>query len=113
MLRSRILTPGVSEVLLETRGFHVKNSDSQELLETIGRTFLAGFAQAARARLPGEVDEPLKMLPVRLRGFAHEGAAMGFAVVDAITPGKRHRFTDYVGGPGDAHIYMAYIGLGW
>lgn len=113
MLRSRILTPGASEVMLEARGFHVKNSGSRELLETIGRTFLAGFAQAAQARLPGEVDEPLKRLPVRFRGFAHEGAAMGFAVVDALSPGKGHRFTGYLKGPGDDHIYMAYIGLGW
>lgn len=113
MLRSRILTPGTSEVLLETRGFHIKDPDSQALLEAIGRSFLAGFAEAAYARLPDEIEEPLKMLPVRFRGFAHEGAAMGFAVVDALSPGKRHRFTGYLKGPGEAHIYMAYVGLGW
>jgi hypothetical protein len=112
-LRSRTLTPSFSEVRLEKRGFHVKSPDSQELLETIGRTFLVGFACAAQARSPREVGEPLEKIPARFRGFAYEGAAMGFAIVDALSFRNGVRFTRYLAGRGDDHIYMAYVGLGW
>lgn len=112
-LRSRILTPNVSEVRLEKRGFHVKSPAAQELLEAIGLTFLAGYAHAAQARSPGEVEEPLEKFPARFRGFAYEGAAMGFAVVDALSPRNGRRFAGHLAGRGDDHIYMAYIGLGW
>jgi enediyne biosynthesis protein E3 len=113
VLRSRILTPSVSEVRLSKRGFHVKDPDARELLETVGRTFLAGYARAARARTPGEVTEPLDKIPPRFRGFAYEGAAMGFALVDALSPGGGRRFTSFLAGPGADHVYMAHIGLGW
>jgi hypothetical protein len=116
MLRSRIITPGAAAVRLSKRGFHIKDPDARELLETIGRSFLTGYAHAARAGTPEEVAEPLGRLPGRFRGFAHEGAAMGFAVVDGLSPaGGRagRRFAGYLAGPGADHIYMAHIGLGW
>nr|WP_312881594.1 DUF1702 family protein [Actinomadura alba] len=112
-LRSRVLTPSSTEVRLEKRGFHVKDPDAQELLETIGRAFLTGYAQAARSRSPGEPAKSLEKLPVRFRGFAYEGAAMGFAMVDGLSPGKGRRFSGYMAGRGDDHMYMAYVGLGW
>lgn len=112
-LRSRILTPSSSEVGLQKRGFHVKSLDAQELLETVGRTFLTGYAQAAAARFPSDVDETLGKLPVHFRGFAYEGAAMGFAVVDALSARRGWRYPAFLAGSGNDHIYMAYVGLGW
>ncbi|MBT2212761.1 MULTISPECIES: DUF1702 family protein [Actinomadura] len=112
-LRSRILTPSTSEVGLDKRGFHVKDPAARELLETIGRTFLAGYARAARARSPEAVAEALRGVPPRFRGFAHEGAAMGFAVLDGLSPRGGRRFGSYLDGPGGDHVYMAHVGLGW
>ncbi|XRQ10333.1 DUF1702 family protein, partial [Actinomadura welshii] len=97
----------------DKRGFHVKGPDAQKLLETIGLAFLTGYAHAARSRSPDEVTAPLDELPVRFRGFAYEGAAMGFAVLDGLSPGRGRRFGRYLAGRGDDHLYMAYIGLGW
>ena len=91
----------------------MKSPAAQELLETIGRTFLMGYATAASVRAPHDVGEPLEKLPTQFRGFAYEGAAMGFAMVDALSPGNGRRFPAYLAGRGDDHIYMAYVGLGW
>ncbi|MFS1302087.1 DUF1702 family protein [Streptosporangium longisporum] len=112
-LRRKVITPNASAASLEVRGFHRKNADAQELLETIGRTFLAGYAHAAEARTPAEAERDLEGVPVRFRGFAYEGAAMAMAVMDGLSVGRGGRFARFVEGPGRDHVYMAYVGAGW
>jgi hypothetical protein len=112
-LRRRILTPNVSATSLEVRGFNVKNPASRELLETIGGTFLAGFGHAVEARRPIDAEGPLEKVPTRFRGFAYEGAAMGFAVLDGLPLGNRRHVAQFLAGRGDAHVYMALVGVGW
>lgn len=46
-----------------------------------------------------------------LRGFAYEGAGMGLAALDCIAPWKK-RLQAFVDGPGAAHIYPVYVGVG-
>jgi hypothetical protein len=46
-----------------------------------------------------------------LHGFAYEGAAMALAALDLIAPWK-NRIRDFVAGPGAAHIYPIYVGVG-
>ncbi|MEU6740148.1 DUF1702 family protein [Streptosporangium sandarakinum] len=112
-LRRRVLTPDISETKLATRGFHVKDDASRELLETIGETFLTGYAFAAETRSAAEAEERLEEIPRRFRGFAYEGAGMAFAILDRLTPGGGHRTADSLAGRGDAHNYMIYVGIGW
>jgi hypothetical protein len=112
-LRSRVLTPSFSETTLEKRGFHVKDLASQQLLERVGRTFLEGFSHAVGADFPDAVEPRLNEVPTRFRGFAYEGAAMGFVVADAVTHRNRDRFTGFLTGIGSQHVYMAHVGLGW
>jgi hypothetical protein len=38
---------------------------------------------------------------------------MGFALADALTPGRPRRSAEFIAGSGAAHIYMAYVGVGW
>ncbi|MEV7008602.1 DUF1702 family protein [Streptosporangium sp. NPDC051022] len=113
MLRRRVLTPSVSATKLETRGFNEKTPAARELLETIGEKFLTGYAHAAEARSPAEAEERLETIPTRFRGFAYEGAAMGFAVLDALPLGGGDRIARFLAGRGDDHIYMVYVGIGW
>ncbi|MCG5216096.1 DUF1702 family protein [Streptosporangium sp. KLBMP 9127] len=101
------------ETKLATRGFHVKNEAAKELLETVGESFLAGFAYAAEARSATEAEDRLEQIPVRFRGFAYEGAGMAFAILDAMSPGSGRRMSESLAGRGDAHIYMIYVGIGW
>ncbi|MEU6039508.1 DUF1702 family protein [Actinomadura sp. NPDC047616] len=109
----RLLTPDDAETTLEKRGFHVKNNDAREVLERIGRTFLAGFGDAVESGAPAALPARLKDIPPRFRGFAYEGAGMGFAMVDALTFSGGRRTREYLAGCGDAHVYMVYIGVGW
>ena len=112
-LRRRVLTPNVAETKLGTRGFHVKDQASQELLETVGASFLAGYGHAVEATSPSAAEERLEEIAVRFRGFAYEGAAMGFTVLDALPVGGSRRLAGFLAGRGSAHIYMVYVGIGW
>jgi hypothetical protein len=112
-LRRRVLTPNISETQLERRGFHAKNDASRDLLETVGRTFLTGFAYAAEARSPNEAELRLETIPTQFRGFAYEGATMSFAILDSLGFGRGRNVSRFIAGRGADHIYMAHIGLGW
>ncbi|WP_157547981.1 DUF1702 family protein [Nonomuraea candida] len=112
-LRRRILTPDVAETKLAVRGFHVKDENSRELLEKIGEVFLTGYAYAVESRTAAEAEERLERIPERFRGFAYEGAGMGAAVLDCVTPGGLRRVRDLLNGRGSRHNYMIYIGVGW
>ncbi|MFC0529835.1 DUF1702 family protein [Phytohabitans kaempferiae] len=112
-LRRRVFTPDISETFVSTRGFHDKGPEARTVLETVGSSFLAGLSSAAGARRVTDVDADLADLPTRFRGFAYEGAAMGFALVDTLTPTRPWRSAAFLAGPGDPHIYMAYVGIGW
>ncbi|KOX03142.1 MULTISPECIES: DUF1702 family protein [Micromonospora] len=112
-LRRRILTPDVSETKLDVRGFHVKNPQARELLETVGASFLRGFGYAAEASAVADAERELESVPFRFRGFAYEGAAMGFAIRDGLRLGRPRYVSEMLAGRGDAHVYMAYVGVGW
>src|SRR5262245_30265868 len=64
--RRRILTPNVSETRLDVRGFHAKSDAATELLESVGRTFLEGFAAVAQARGPVQAQPELEAVPPQL-----------------------------------------------
>ncbi|HXV93488.1 MAG TPA: DUF1702 family protein [Pseudonocardia sp.] len=112
-LRRRLLTPDVSETTLDRRGFHKKSPEAQELLETVGRSFLDGYAAAVEARSAAEAEEKLEEVPRAFRGFAYEGAGMGAAMLDGLSPGRGRRVAELLAGRGDRHVYMVYVGIGW
>ncbi|MEU4219508.1 DUF1702 family protein [Actinoplanes sp. NPDC026623] len=112
VIRRKVMTPDRSATRLDVRGFHVKSPAARTLLETIGGTFLDGFAIAAEARTPSAAEQPLTTVPTRFRGFAYEGAAMAFAIRDGLRPGGRN-VERFLAGPGADHVYMAYVGVGW
>jgi hypothetical protein len=111
-LRRRILTPSMEEAKLSVRGFHVKGTAARTMLETIGETFLTGYAYAAEARRPAAAEERLERLPWQFRGFAYEGAGMGFAIRDGLPFGGRH-VSRFLEGRARDHVYMVYVGIGW
>ncbi|MFG2049439.1 DUF1702 family protein [Micromonospora sp. NPDC048935] len=112
-LRRRIFTPDIAETTVAVRGFHDKNREAREVLETVGASFLRGLSAAAGAREVTDIDTDLADLSTRFRGFAYEGAGMGFALVDAVSPGRRRRTAEFLAGPGAPHVYMVYVGVGW
>jgi hypothetical protein len=112
-LRRQILTPDISETRADVRGFHVKSAAVAERLETVGRSFLAGYGAAAATGRPDDVETELAALPEMYRGFAFEGAGMAMAVLDGLPVGHTHHVRDLLAGPGDPHVYMVYVGVGW
>ncbi len=112
-LRRRILTPGVSNTKLSVRGFHEKSPEARDLLETVGRSFLEGYAYAAEAGKPQDAEIGLESVPERFRGFAYEGAGMGFAVRDALPLGRSDQGRRFLEGRAKDHSYMVYVGAGW
>lgn len=112
-LRRRILTPNIAETKLAVRGFHVKDEAARELLEKIGEIFLTGYAYAVESRTTAEAEERLEQIPERFRGFAYEGAGMGFAILDCVTFGDLRRVRSLLAGRGERHNYMIYVGIGW
>ncbi|WP_431915913.1 DUF1702 family protein [Micromonospora wenchangensis] len=112
-LRRRIITPSSSATKLDVRGFHRKNPAAVELLETVGESFLTGYAAAAEARTPADAEPALEAVRPQFRGFAYEGAAMALAVLDALPGGRSDRVQTFLAGRGADHVYMAYVGVGW
>jgi hypothetical protein len=103
----------MSETQLDVRGFHVKNDAARARLERIGATFLTGYGYAAEARTVAEVEDRLELVDREVRGFAYEGAAMGFAVRDGLPIGGSRHVAQFLAGRARRHGYMAYIGVGW
>jgi hypothetical protein len=112
-LRRRVLTPDVAETTMAVRGFHVKSAAAADRLETVGRSFLEGYAAAAEAPRPTGAEPVLEEVPTEYRGFAYEGAAMALAMRDGLPGGGRRHVADFLAGPGERHIYMVYVGVGW
>jgi hypothetical protein len=103
----------MSATRLDVRGFHEKSPAARELLETIGRSFLTGYAYAAEARVPGDAEVGLEGVPAQFRGFAYEGAAMAFAVRDGLPVGGSRHVETFLQGRAADHVYMVYVGVGW
>jgi hypothetical protein len=113
-LRRRLLTPNVVETSLDKRGFHKKSPAAQERLETVGKTFLTGYAHAVEARTPADAEAGIERLPEWLRGFAYEGAGMGLAMLDGLPFGRSDNVARFLAtARGQSYQYLAYVGIGW
>lgn len=111
--RRRIFTPDGREVTFARRGFRASDTARQANLEGIGSRFLEGFGYGMGGRTLRDIEASLETVERPVRGFAYEGCAMALAIRDGFRLAGRHWIRDFVAGPGEPHIYMAYIGVGW
>jgi hypothetical protein len=95
------------------RGFRGATDDMRARLEQIGSVFLQGYHAALEAGGPERVEPALVEVEHEVRGFAFEGAAMGFALLDWFTPWRPTRLERFLHGAGDAHAYMVNVAVGW
>jgi hypothetical protein len=112
-LRRRLLAPSLKSVSFAGRGFPVIPSESTERLEAIPQSVVCGFEWGIEAPDLWQVERRLGMVDLGLRGFAYEGATMAFTVLDAMSVRRRHRTRELLLGPGQPHIFLAYIGIGF
>ena len=108
----KILSINEREVTFARRGFSCAKPEIRERLEHVGAIFLLGYHAALQENELKTLSNRLEQVASEHRGFAYEGAAMALALLDAIAPGS-NRLTDFIAGPGKAHIYLLHIGAGW
>lgn len=82
-------------------------------LEQVGATFVGGYHAALECESTQTLAGELAEVELELRGFASEGAAMGLALLDGLTPWRTARVEQFLSGAGDAHACMVHVGVGW
>jgi hypothetical protein len=112
-IRRLMLTPAFDKVTFGKRGFPVIPSAATEKLEAIPQAVICGFEWGIDTRSQWELEQRLTMVQPELLGFAYEGATMACSVLDAMRGGRGHKTADLLNGPGQPHIFLAYIGIGF
>ncbi|MER7012756.1 DUF1702 family protein [Saccharopolyspora sp. NPDC000359] len=112
-VRRLLLTPSLSEVTFERRGFPATPTETAQHLEAIPQAVLCGFEWALDTRSLWELERRLSLVRPEQLGFAYEGATMACTILDAIRGGRGRRARDLLDGPGRPHLFLAYIGIGF
>ncbi len=80
-------------------------------LESVVLTALEGYHLTLDSSKFEVLIPHLNEIPLAMRSYAYEGAAMGLTGLDIMLPWKK-RLRAYMAGPGAPHIYMVHIGMG-
>jgi len=111
-LRRSLFGISLDETTFAKRGFYRGNPRVQERLEKVAATFVQGYHAALEEDRFDVLVPFLKGIDLERQGFAFEGAAMGLGLVDYFFPSQR-RLAAFMEGPGNDHIYMLHVGVGW
>ena len=112
--RRRLFGIDAAEASFASGGSVPAEPARQQRLEQIGGTFVAGYNAAVRTRRSGrDRRRSGARSPDESSGFAFEGAAMGFALLDLVSPWRSRRFARFLAGVAGPHVYMAHVGAGW
>ena len=111
--RRRVLGLSPAEASFAKRGFLNGEEQARRRLERIGITFLTGYHAALEETDCPSLARRLAFVDADLSGFAFEGAAMGLALLDYVTPWRKDRWRTFVESFGSHHVYMMHVGLGW
>jgi hypothetical protein len=95
------------------RRFRVAQAGMRDRIQQIGATFLCGYHAALEHGGSPRLAQSLDSVSLELRGFAYEGAAMGLALLDGLTPWPARRLGHFLADSGEPHTYMVHVGAGW
>ena len=112
-LRKWVFGISARELAFERRGFRCSHPAMRERLQQVAQTFVQGYHAALENEQPTVLVPRLHAIAPDLQGFAFEGAAMGLALLDLVTPWRRKRLSSFLHGAGGAHTYMVHVGAGW
>jgi hypothetical protein len=113
LIKLRLLRIAESEATFRVRGFHASNDSSRRHLETVGRAFLQGYHAALEASDVARLNATLDRHDVEYRGFAYEGAAMAYGLLDSLSLRRPRRWNEFLTRFGDRHRYVLHVGCGW
>lgn len=82
-------------------------------MERVGETFLQGYHLALADQGIESLAERLSEIDLEFRGYGFEGAAMALDILDQLHPWNRRRIIGLLRGPGNPHVYMVHVGVGW
>ena len=112
-IRKLLFGLNMKNVTFPALGFHVGDSHTHERLEHIVRLFARTYNMALDDANPEKVGARVEEeVALDLRGFAHEAAAMAFAVIDMTRLGSKRLFVTYAHDICPGHAYLAYVGGG-
>ncbi len=100
---------GVSD--RKATSFSRGDTEAWKHLEKVVLTALEGYHATLDSSKLAVLIPRLDRIPLEMRSYAYEGAAMGLTGLDSILPWKK-RLQAYMAGPGAPHIYMVHIGAG-
>ncbi|MBI2928474.1 MAG: DUF1702 family protein [Verrucomicrobia bacterium] len=109
----RVFGLSAKETSFARRGFCGSDARAREHLEKVGPAFMSGCDAALEETDLDALAARLNRVPLEMHGFAFEGAAMGLALLDWLTPWQRSRVQAFLLGPGHPHAYMVHVGVGW
>jgi hypothetical protein len=112
-LRRAWLDLRAEEITFARRGFRGASDSTRMRLEEVGAAFRAGYNMALEHGGDESLAPALNRVALERRGFAYEGAAMGLALLDFLTPWHPPRLRDFLRGPGEPHTYLVHVGAGW
>jgi hypothetical protein len=95
----------------EATSFSKGNTTTWKHLEAAVLAAIEGYHATLDSSKFAILIPHLNQVPLELRGYAYEGAAMGLTGLDCMLPWKS-RLQAYIAGPGSPHIYMVHIGAG-
>jgi hypothetical protein len=81
----QLLRLSLQQARFQERGFAPADPSSQQVLESIGQTFIRAYNAAVVSRDAGAILPFIGSVNETERGFAVEGAAMGAAIADAFS----------------------------
>jgi hypothetical protein len=113
VLRKRFLAPSIASVGFAERGFPVTHTDATARLEAVPQAVVCGFEWAIEGASLWEIERRLALIEPEQRGFAYEGATMGYTILDVMPGGGRNRTRELLEGPARPHIFLTYIGIGF
>jgi hypothetical protein len=112
-LRRLMLTPALAEVTFAKRGFPGAGAAAASQLEAIPKSVICGFEWGMDVADQDELESRLNLMEPELRGFGYEGATMAYTILDMMKGGRGHRTRDLLRGPGEPHVFLTYIGIGF
>jgi hypothetical protein len=112
-LRKTVLAPSMDDVGFAARGFRPASSPMARHLESIPQHVVLGFEFGIEASTVAETVLRVEMVSDEFRGFAYEGAAMAFTILDSVTPKPGDRLVRLLSGPAAPHVLLSYIGVGF
>ncbi|HEX5405786.1 MAG TPA: DUF1702 family protein [Pseudonocardiaceae bacterium] len=109
-IRRLIFAPSLEDVSFAGRGFAVNPTDATRAMEAVPRAVVIGFEWGIDGGDLKDLARRLDSIDPELRGFAYEGATMALTIKDS-TGG--HRTKALLDGPGQPHLLLSYIGIGF